>query len=120
MKSLTLLLSILMLVLSCSDRDDDLQAPTIRIRNISSIPFDEVQVGEQETLHENIAPGEYSVYLPYETAYRFAYISIQAGEETYVLQPIDFTGETELPVGLYTYELDLGAEGEVILNFIAD
>ena len=120
MKLSPLLLGAFLLLFSCSDRDDDLHAPNIRIRNISSITFDTVQVGVQETLHENIAPDAFSEYLPYETAYRIAFISIEAGEETYILQPTDFVGETELPAGLYTYELDVTGEGEVILNFKPD
>ncbi len=109
-----------MMVASCTDRDDDLSTINIRIRNVSGMTFDEVQVGEQETLHMDIAPDAYSDYLPYETAYRYAYISIRSGEETYVLQPVDFVGETVLPIGLYTYELDVTEEGEVLLHFEAD
>jgi hypothetical protein len=114
------LLSVFLLAVGCTDRDDDLAAANIRIKNVSTFVFDEVQVGVQEDLHMNIAPGAYSEYLPYEVAYRYAYISIKAGEETFVLQPIDYTGETELPVGLYTYELDVTDEGEVSLLFTAD
>lgn len=118
--SLFLFLSIGILFASCTDNDDEVNAVNIRIRNLSDIPFDEVQVGDQEILYTDIAPDSYSDYLEYETAYRYAYIAITAGEESYVLQPVDYVGETALPLGLYTYELDITAEGAVELNFVAD
>jgi hypothetical protein len=120
MKSLLVFMSISLLIISCTDRDDELSAANIRIRNVSSIVFDEVQVGDHETLHLDVAPAEFSEYLAYNVAYRFAFISIQAGEETFVLQPMDYVGETELPTGLYTYELNISAEGTIILEFVAD
>ena len=106
--------------LACTDRDDELVAVNIRIRNISDITFDQVQVGEPEKVHENVAPDSFTVYLEYEVAYRIAFIEIRSGAETFVLQPIDFVGEEELPIGLYTYELDIDEEGQVILNFRVD
>lgn len=120
MNRVLVILSIVLITLSCTDRDDELNSANIRIKNSSSIVFDEVQVGQQETPYLNIAPDEYSEYLPYEVAYRYAYISVNAGAETYVLQPIDYTGETELPTGLYTYELHITEEGELTLSFLAD
>lgn len=105
---------------SCTDRDDEINDVQIRIKNNSSILFEEVQVGDQETLHMNIGPGDYSDYLSYETAYRYAYISVTSGEETYILQPIDYVGETALPPGLYTYELNISEEGELLLVFSPD
>ncbi|MGB5379031.1 hypothetical protein, partial [Muriicola sp.] len=65
-------------------------------------------------------PDTYSEYKEFETAYAYAYIQITAGEEVYVLQPIDFVGEEILPIGLYTYELDIDAEGQVTLEFSID
>lgn len=109
-----------LLCMSCTDRDDEVNLVNIRIKNISGITYDEVQVGEQEILHMNIAPGDFSQYLEYEAAYQYAYISIKSGEETYVLQPIDYVGETTLPVGFYTYALDITEEGEVLLVFSPD
>jgi hypothetical protein len=120
MKRYLFAISVFLLTLNCSDRDDDLGNANIRIKNSSSIVFEEVQVGDQETLHMNVGPGEYSEYLPYEVAYRYAFISITAGGETFILQPVDFTGESELPTGLYTYELDITEEDGVTLNFLAD
>lgn len=113
-------LSIGMLLASCTDKDDDVSAVNIRIKNASTLTFDEVTVGDQEILHMNVAPEAYSDYLEYETAYTYAYIEIKAGEETYILQPIDFVGETPLPIGFYTYELNVSEAGEVSLQFVVD
>lgn len=106
--------------ISCTDLDDEVIAVNIRIRNISSLTFDQVQVGEPDKIHENVAPDSFTDYLEYEVAYRYAFIEIISGAETFVLQPIDFVGETALPIGLYTYELDVSDEGEVLLNFVVD
>lgn len=121
MKRLILLMLVIgCLALSCTDRDDDINEVNIRIKNVSKLSFDQVQVGDAETPHMNVSPDAFSEYLVYETAYRYAYIQITSGAETYTLQPIDFVGETELPIGLYTYELDVSEEGDVLLEFKID
>ena len=117
---LCLFLALGILCSSCTDRDDDVNAVNIRIRNVSGLHFDEVQVGEQEEPYTDIAPDSFSDYMEYEEAYPYAYVAITVGEETFVLQPIDFVGATPLPIGLYTYELDVTQEGEVLLEFVAD
>ena len=53
-------------------------------------------------------------------AYQYAFVEIKSGEDIYVLQPIDFVGETELPIGFYTYKLNINEEGEVSLQFVVD
>ena len=108
------------LVLGCTDQDDEVDAVNIRIKNKSSLVFDSVIVGDAQEPHMNIAPDGYSDYLSYEEAYRYAYIEIASGEETFILQPIDFVGETPLPIGFYTYELDITETGEVVLTFVVD
>lgn len=121
MKKLVVLLVITFgLLMACTDQDDDLESVNVRIKNNSSIVFDEVIVGTALEPHLNITPGSYSPYFLYEEAYRYAYIEIASGEETFVLQPIDYVGETPLPIGLYTYELDVTESGEVILEFVVD
>ena len=107
-------------LMSCTDRDDEVTAINLRIKNESALFFDEVQVGEALEKHLNVAADEFSPYFEYETAYRYGYIEIKSGEETYVLQPIDYVGETPLTPGFYTYELDITPEGEVLLNFRID
>ncbi|MGB5228479.1 MAG: hypothetical protein WBN55_09450 [Eudoraea sp.] len=114
------LLTFLVFTLSCTDRDDNVDTINIRIKNDSNINFDEVQVGTNEELYTNTAPGDYSNYLVYEMAYQYAFVEIKSGEDIYVLQPIDFVGETELPIGFYTYKLNINEEGEVSLQFVVD
>ena len=120
MKNYLIFLFAIFCLTACDDRDDNIDAVNIRIRNISDLNFDRVQVGEPDKIHENVGPDSFSDYLQYEEAFRYAFIEIMSGEETYVLQPIDFVGETALPIGLYTYELDVNEEGEVLLEFKVD
>ncbi len=105
---------------ACSDRDDELNAVNIRVRNNSTMNFDEVQVGDAPEVHLNVAPDAFSDYFEYETAYRTAFIEVTTAGETYILQPIDFVGETPLPDGFYTYELRLTEEGNLTLEFSID
>lgn len=107
-------------ILACSDRDDDVGAVNIRIRNSSDQVFDSVQVGQHETLLLKVSPGDYSEYLEFETAYRYAFIEIRSAGESYVLQPNDFVGEEELPIGFYTYGLNITGDGDVVLLFAPD
>jgi len=120
MKRLAFLVLIAVFFVGCSDRDDNIDGVNIRIKNDSSVTFDVVQVGSEDMLHENIRPDEYSGYLEYETAYEYAYVHIKVGEETYVLQPIDFVGETPLENGFYTYKLNISEDGNVALIFVVD
>lgn len=118
--ALTLVFVVLFLATSCTDRDDKLSAVNIRVKNVSSINFDEVQAGGDEFIHFEVSSGSFSEYLEYETAYQYAYIQIMSGNESYVLQPIDFVGETPLEIGFYTYVLDVSEEGDISLIFVED
>lgn len=119
-KKLFPVIILLILNFGCTDRDDDVAIVNIRIKNTSTFTFESVQVGDEESIHLNIASGGYSPYLEYEVAYRYNYIRIEANEESYVLQPIDYVGETPLPVGFYTYELSIAEGGDVQLTFKVD
>ena len=120
MKRWLIVILMIAVSVSCTDRDDDVEEINIRVRNISELAFDRVQVGDADKIHENVSPDSFTDYLQYEEAYRTSYIEIQSGTETFVLQPIDFVDETPLPKGLYTYELNITVEGEVTLNFRVD
>ncbi len=112
---------VLFFTLSCTDRDDEVGQANIRIKNTSNVTYNSVQVGSSENVHSNVSAGDYSDYIAYETAYRYAYIKIDIATESYVLQPIDFVGETLLGPGFYTYELNyLEGTGQASLNFVVD
>lgn len=120
MKQSVFLILTLILLVGCSDRDDDLSGVNIRIKNKSSLDFDAVQVGAADMVHSNIAAGSFSDYLEYETAYSYAYIQIAVDDQIYILQPIDYVGETPLGNGFYTYVLNISEDGSVILDFKVD
>ncbi|EWH12826.1 hypothetical protein KLA_12619 [Cellulophaga geojensis KL-A] len=120
-----ILLPLILLVLtifSCDDRDDNLEAVNIRIKNVSAVAYDVVQInGDTENVHTDVASGALSDYFEYETAYAYASIVIETEEQTYTLQPIDYVGETPLPLGFYTYELNITEEGNSVeLNLVVD
>ncbi|MDB5047730.1 MAG: hypothetical protein JWO30_801 [Fibrobacteres bacterium] len=52
-----------------------------------------------------IGPRAYSEYFAVDTAYRYAFIKAKSGGKEYFCQPADYTGETTLTPGRYTYEL---------------
>lgn len=112
---------LLALCFGCEDRDDNLNTVNLRIKNLSDVTFTRVQVGADDKIHTNIAAGYFSDYLEYEEeTYKYAYINILAEGNTYTLQPIDFVGETPLPIGFYTYELSFREDNSVVLTFVAD
>ncbi|MCX2719298.1 hypothetical protein [Lentiprolixibacter aurantiacus] len=121
MKRCIFLIAVLVLAnFSCTDQDDDLAAVNIRVKNVSGLVFDSVLVGESTEAFTDLVPDDYSEYQEFDTAYTYAFIQITSGEEIYTLQPIDFVGETPLPFGFYTYELDVTDTGTVLLTFVID
>lgn len=120
-KVTSLVFLIVLVCFGCTDRDDSVTMANIRVKNVSNLNFDTVQVGAEDKIHESVSPDAYSDYLEYETAYTYDYIKITSGEEgVFILQPIDFVGETPLTPGFYTYELNVLESGEVQLKFVVD
>lgn len=98
-----------------SDKDPDLVY--IRVENSSPIDFKSVHVsfpGDEHTF-DPVPSGKISNYQNFEQAYRYGYIEVKAENETYVLQPIDYVGESPLKSGNYTFKLDL-VDDRVILD----
>lgn len=120
-KVISSIILVILVCFSCTDRDDSITMAKIRVKNVSALNFDTVQVGAEDKIHENVAIGGFSDYLEYETAYTYDYIKITSGEEgVFILQPIDFVGETPLTPGFYTYQLNVLETGEVQLEFVVD
>src|SRR6516164_4572640 len=99
---------------SASDEQDHTMTPratpskeavSIRLRNESSVDFDEVHVRfpSQNVNYGAVAKGKVSRYEAVRRAYRYAYVEARSGRDRFVLQPIDYTGEKELLAGQYTY-----------------
>lgn len=108
----------LVTVLSCDDRDDNLTGPNIRIQNLSDQNFSRVEIRVDTLFFENIASDGFSDYLEFDVAYQQDELRIEADSTV-----IDFTPDSissPLPIGLYTYQLDIDEEGGLIFNFKID
>ncbi len=106
-------------IFACEDRDDNLDAPNIRIRNTSSLRFVSVGVNNDSVIYENIGADAFSDYKAYITAFEALPFSVATDSATFNFRPP--TGALEpLPVGLYTYEINFSEEGEVQLTFTID
>jgi len=105
---------------ACEDRDDNLNGPNVRIENNSGQNFRFVQVrSENDSIfYENIAPEGFSNYLEYEMAYQQDTLTIET-DSTEVRFVPDSISDL-LPLGLYTYKINISAEGEVELTFKVD
>ena len=94
----------------------------IRIANGSSFAFERVDVvfPENAVSYGSIPAHGATSYHGVETAYRYAYIEVQIGDEELVIQPIDYVGETPLEPGHYTYALNVTIEGHLTLELRED
>ena len=82
----------------------------IRIRNDSNVDFDRVQVefpDQHEVDYGPIPKGDVTDFRATHRAYRYAGVSVKAGDKDLSLHPIDYMGEQELFAGRYTYALDV-------------
>jgi hypothetical protein len=94
MKKLLLLSMVLVVILSCKKTKFEPKGPTdVRIKNISDQTFREVIInieGEKDTI-DIIAPGAYSDYYRFETAYSKAEISAKINDEIFSTGPVNYT-----------------------------
>ncbi len=82
----------------------------IRIRNDSNVDFDRVQVefpDQHDVDYGPIPKGGVTDFRVTNRAYRYARVSVEAGDQNLLIQPIDYLGEPELSAGRYTYSLDV-------------
>ncbi len=114
---LALVTTFLIVLWACEDRDDNLRGANIRINNISSIDFDRVQVGDS-IFYENIASDGFSEYQEFEMAFEEDVLRIETDSTTYNFQPSNTFDP--LPVGLYTYVLNINEQGGVDFTFKVD
>ncbi|WP_437372933.1 hypothetical protein [Maribacter litoralis] len=115
------LLSVIFVVLlfSCTDRDDEVNLVNIRIQNSTELFFNEVRVAEKDTVYENIAAGEFSNYMEFETAFANTRITILTNSTSLNYFPTEVVSDS-LPIGFYTYEISLDEDNQVDLTFRID
>ncbi len=96
---------------------DDPDSPEIRIRNATSLRFDSVRVlFPKDSEQYGVLPaGGTSDYHEVKEAYSYAYVAAYSGGTKYILQPIDYVGESLLRAGRYTYALKLSGPGQTEL-----
>ena len=87
----------------------------IRVRNAGAVDFDEVRVffpdrPDAAVSYGPIKKGAVSDYKSVARAYRYAHVEAVAGARQFVLRPMDYVGEEELPPGRFTYVLRTEAD----------
>jgi hypothetical protein len=103
---------------SCDDRDDNLTGPNIRIQNLSNQNFSRVEVRVDTLFFENVASESFSDYQEFDLAYQQDVLRIEADSTVINFSPDSIS--SPLPIGLYTYQLDIDEEGQLIFNFKID
>ncbi|MCA0297032.1 MAG: META domain-containing protein [Actinobacteria bacterium] len=83
----------------------------VRIDNVGTVDFDDVilHFPDGTTVHYGPVLAGASSFAAYSDGplYRYAAVEVMVNGTRYRFQPDDFLGETALPPGTYTYELDL-------------
>lgn len=105
-------------IASCDDRDDNLTGPNIRIQNLSSQNFSRVEVRVDTLFFENISSDGFSDYMEFDVAYQQDTLRIEA--DSTIINFVPDSISNPLPVGLYTYQLNIDEEGQLIFNFKVD
>ena len=112
-------LIVAIIAFGCEDRDDNLTSANIRIQNKSNLNFNLVEVIADSLFYENVSADGFSDYLEFDEAFEAMPFTIQtdSADFSFTPEPMQFD---PLPTGLYTYEITLSEEGEIVLNFKVD
>lgn len=100
----------LLMITGCTDRRGEVM---IRIHNVSAFDYTEVFVNSPggQHVYGDLSAGETSEYREYVYSYSYAFIQLKIDEEIFTIQPIDYVGETKIPGGNYTFEVDANENG---------
>ena len=107
MNGLVVLGLLLAVVSGCSSSSSStgLDETRVRIRNASSVAYQDVIVGDKS--YGDIRPFTLTAYQTWEEAYRYTFVSLTAEGKRLVIQPRDLVGEPPLGPGEFTYVLTL-------------
>ena len=86
----------------------------LRLSNTSSFDYNNIIINTTtgNVSFEDINSGEKTAYKIFEKAYRYAYVQLEIDGAMYIIQPIDYVGETPLKGGTYTYEINANESDE--------
>ena len=107
-----------LILIGCSssetEKSNDLQ---IRISNVSEFNYDNIKVSTTGEMVDfgNLNSNSKSDYKTFDKAYKYAYVEFQINGKTFILQPIDYFGETLLEKGKYAYELNVNIDAQRVL-----
>lgn len=117
-KLVFVILAIVVVCASCEDRDDNITTVKLRIFNKSTLNINELKVGRDTLLFTGIPADTRTEYLEFDTLFRQSVLEIATDSAVFRFEPV---GDFEpLPIGLYTYEVDILDSGEVSLDFNVD
>lgn len=118
----SLLILLPLFIASCSRQPGAADAVEVRVHNLSTTDFDSVIVQFPRETHRYgaVTAGAQTRYEAVAQAYRYARVEVWTDGERHVLQPIDFTGESLLPPGRYTYGLTFGGSPPQLGLVMAD
>jgi hypothetical protein len=77
----------------------------IRAHNASDLDWTSLVVGTHA--FGDLQADATTEYVEFEGAYHYNYVELTADGTDFVLQPIDYVGETPLGSGHFTYEIDI-------------
>ena len=112
---LLLVFSGLLFLTSCTN-EEDLPDPanpnddlSIQVHNISDFDFKDLKIntGGGEHTYGSVASTQISDPALFQSAYRYCYVELKIDEDLFVLQPIDYVGETKIEDGEIIYEVDV-------------
>lgn len=109
MKKIIFFILLLVGFSACSSREKKNQNELkIRLTNVSPYDYKNIIVNTSsgDVKFDDLKSGETSDYHSFKIAYSYAYVKLDIDGRTYVIQPMDYVGETPLEVGSYTYQID--------------
>lgn len=123
-----ILLSVLVMsaFFGCDAVEGENNGVFIRVRNNSDLTFQQVTVitGNREGFFGEIEPRQNSDYVKFDHAFRYASVFLRIDGKPLQLIPNDYTGETPLRDGFYTYRVGLSSanlsDASLTFEFVRD
>ena len=113
------LLVLIVITTGCNVASQDGDNVQIRVSNESTYPLQNFRIntGGGDNTYGTINAGSKSDYASYEYSYNYFYVSVDIDTSTFVIQPIDYVGESKIKPGKYTYSISVETVGDQPVSF---